>query len=221
MHAIHAVGRQREPREAWPERQVEPLTRWVVDRASAHKEFEIETGPLTHAQIVHVNVGAESGVIGEIAAIMIRVLIDRDWIAVPQPVRAEAVVVRDDTEIEVVEPETFPGPALEMKHMAPTEAASKPLNVSPPTISGVAQSGQQLSASPGSWTESPTSFSYRWRRCDPSGASCAAVSGATSSSYTLASADVGTTLRVTVIASNGAGPEEGAGGGAKEASAGR
>ena len=26
-----------------PERQVEPLTRWVVGRASAHKEFEVET----------------------------------------------------------------------------------------------------------------------------------------------------------------------------------
>jgi hypothetical protein len=56
---------------------------------------------------------------------MIRVLIDRDRIAVQEPVRAEAVVVRDDTEVEVVEPETFPGPTLEMKHMARTEAASK------------------------------------------------------------------------------------------------
>src|SRR5579864_8618622 len=26
-----------------PERQVEPVSRWVVGRASAHKEFEVET----------------------------------------------------------------------------------------------------------------------------------------------------------------------------------
>ena len=38
MHRLHViVGSIR------PERQVEPLTRWVVGRASAHKEFEVET----------------------------------------------------------------------------------------------------------------------------------------------------------------------------------
>jgi len=77
------------------------------------------------AQIVHVTVGAESGVIGEIPAIVVRVLIDHDRIAVPEPVPAEAIVVGSDAEIEVVEPEAFPIPALEMKHMAPTEAAAE------------------------------------------------------------------------------------------------
>jgi predicted actin-binding protein len=81
-----------------------------------------------------------------------------------------------------------------------------PTNISPPTISGTAQQGQTLTLSPGSWTESPTSYSYQWQRCDSTGANCAAISGAIASAYTLAGADVGATARVTVTASNAAGP---------------
>ncbi len=46
---------------------------------------------------------------------------------------------------------------------------------------------------------------YQWRRCDTSGASCTDVAGATSTTYGLTSADVGSTIRVAVTASNGAG----------------
>jgi hypothetical protein len=80
-----------------------------------------------------------------------------------------------------------------------------PANSSPPTISGTAQDGQTLSASTGSWSGSPTSYAYQWQRCDSSGAGCANVSGATASSYPLGSADVGSTLRVTVTASTAGG----------------
>jgi subtilisin family serine protease len=80
-----------------------------------------------------------------------------------------------------------------------------PVNTASPTISGTAQAGQTLTASTGQWSNSPTGYAYAWSRCDSGGANCSAVSGATSSSYQLQSADVGSTVRVAVTASNAAG----------------
>ncbi len=82
---------------------------------------------------------------------------------------------------------------------------SPPANISPPTISGIAEVGQTLSAGPGSWSESPSSYTYQWQRCDASGASCSTVAGATAQTYTLTAADPNATIRVAVTASNSAG----------------
>ncbi|MDX6504099.1 MAG: polysaccharide biosynthesis protein PslG [Gaiellaceae bacterium] len=74
---------------------------------------------------------------------------------------------------------------------------------------GTAQVGQSLTASSGSWSgTAPLSYGYAWQRCDSTGAACAAL-GVTSSAYTLASADAGSTLRVVVTASNSAGATSG------------
>src|ERR1700749_1273441 len=81
-------------------------------------------------------------------------------------------------------------------------AEAVPTNTASPTISGTAQEGATLTASQGTWTESPTSFAYAWSRCDANGDNCAAVAGATASSYTVQSADVSGTVRVTVTAKN-------------------
>jgi hypothetical protein len=86
-----------------------------------------------------------------------------------------------------------------------TSKLSPPVNLSPPTIAGTAQVGATLSASPGSWSESPSSYAYQWQRCDSSGANCSPVAGATAQAYTLASADLNTTIRVAVTATNSAG----------------
>jgi hypothetical protein len=82
---------------------------------------------------------------------------------------------------------------------------SHPVNSAAPTVSGVAETEQKLTASPGSWSEGPTSHTYQWQRCSSTGEACAAISGATAPSYTLASADLGHTLRVSVVANNVAG----------------
>jgi hypothetical protein len=80
-----------------------------------------------------------------------------------------------------------------------------PVSTSPPTITGTAQQGQTLTGSNGSWSNEPTSFAYQWQRCDTTGASCAPIAAATALSYVIVSADVGSTLRLAVTASNAAG----------------
>ena len=83
--------------------------------------------------------------------------------------------------------------------------ATGPVNTAPPTISGTVQVGSTLTASTGTWNGSPTGYTYAWSRCDQNGASCAAVGGATASTYVLQQVDAGTTLRVTVTATNASG----------------
>jgi hypothetical protein len=86
----------------------------------------------------------------------------------------------------------------------PTGAAPK--NTSPPTISGTTQQGSTLTVSPGSWSGTPApSFSYQWERCVGTGGGCAAISGATGTTYVLASADVAHTILAEVTAKNAAG----------------
>jgi hypothetical protein len=77
-----------------------------------------------------------------------------------------------------------------------------PVAVTPPTIGGAAQQGQTLTASPGTWTAPDATFAYQWQRCDATGANCVAVPGATTAMYAVTAADVGTTLRVAVVATN-------------------
>ena len=85
-------------------------------------------------------------------------------------------------------------------------AATAPTNTSPPTINGTAQDGQILTASPGAWSgTTPISYAYQWQRCDTSGGNCANISGATATTYTVVSADVGHTLIIVVTASNAGG----------------
>jgi thermitase len=83
-----------------------------------------------------------------------------------------------------------------------TASESAPASISAPSISGTAQDGQTLNGSRGTWSGSPTSYSYQWSRCDFTGASCANVAGATGAIYGVASSDAGGTLRLAVTASN-------------------
>lgn len=87
------------------------------------------------------------------------------------------------------------------------QAASSavPTNKTLPTIGGAGEAGLPLTATRGTWTGSPTSFSFTWLRCDGAGNSCAAIPGAKSKTYNLTDADVGHTIRVKVIARNASG----------------
>lgn len=80
-----------------------------------------------------------------------------------------------------------------------------PANTAVPIISGTTTFGQVLTTTTGSWTNTPTSYSYQWSRAATSGGSYSNISGATSSTYTLVAADVGQYLKSTVTATNGSG----------------
>ena len=84
-------------------------------------------------------------------------------------------------------------------------APDPPANTSLPTVSGTAREGSTLTASPGTWTGSPTTFGYQWRRCNTSGGSCADIPGATGTTLVLTHADAGSAIRVLVTATNAGG----------------
>ena len=83
-----------------------------------------------------------------------------------------------------------------------------PANTTLPAITGIARVGRTLSASTGSWTETPTHYSYQWQRCYTlpwTGTRCFTISGAAGQSYTARWEDLFSRLRVTVTATNSAG----------------
>jgi uncharacterized delta-60 repeat protein len=77
-----------------------------------------------------------------------------------------------------------------------------PTNSSPPTITGTAIEGEELTVSAGAWSGTEIQRTYQWRRCDSAGANCADIASATSATYPLTAADVGRTIRVRETASN-------------------
>ncbi len=73
-----------------------------------------------------------------------------------------------------------------------------PTNTLEPSIAGVLDEGEVLTAIEGTWTGLPT-YTYAWKRDG------AAITGATARTYTLAAADVGKAISVTVTGTNTAG----------------
>src|SRR2546430_6810012 len=84
-----------------------------------------------------------------------------------------------------------------------------PLNTQRPQISGSVAVGQQLQASPGSWSGTPApTFAYQWEECDAAATDCSPIQGATASSYTIQNTDVGYARDVVVTATNTAGSSQ-------------
>ncbi|SMH50543.1 hypothetical protein SAMN06295885_3568 [Rathayibacter oskolensis] len=88
---------------------------------------------------------------------------------------------------------TKPGYSPATKTSATTTAIAKgTLTGATPTIFGTAKVGSTLTAKPGTWTPSPVTLSYQWYR------GTTAISGATASTYKLATADKAASITVKV-----------------------
>ena len=84
-------------------------------------------------------------------------------------------------------------------------AIGQPTNVTPPVILGAPVVGEALTASPGTWTGSPTTYGYQWQDCSSPDGICTNIPNGTTSTYTVSSTDVGQSLRVVVTAGNSLG----------------
>ena len=74
-------------------------------------------------------------------------------------------------------------------------AAPAPVATAPPTISGTPAVGEVLTADPGTWDVAGLTYAYQWQ------SNGTPIAGATSATYTVRRADVGTSLTVVVTAS--------------------
>ncbi len=100
---------------------------------------------------------------------------------------------------------TLAATALVALTAAATALAAPPREQSQPTLEGGPfRQGSTLRAGNGIWQNNPTSFAYRWQRCDATGngTGCANIAGANAQNYRLVQADVNRTVRVLVTARN-------------------
>ena len=81
-----------------------------------------------------------------------------------------------------------------------SKPVARPAALTPPQVSGLAQAGQTLTATAGTWTGSPSTFAFQWRRCPVTGGVCTAIAGATGTTYTATPGDIGALLSVVVTA---------------------
>jgi hypothetical protein len=78
-------------------------------------------------------------------------------------------------------------------------AVAAPVNTVAPVISGTPTVGSTLTTTTGTWTGTGIAYTYQWKRGGVN------IGGATANSYVLVTADVGTIITATVIATNAGG----------------
>ncbi len=78
--------------------------------------------------------------------------------------------------------------------------AGAPVNISNPAVSGILEDGEIVTASPGTWSNPPTSFAYQWQRCIDG--TCSDIADAAQNTYTLVDDDINSTMKVIVNAAN-------------------
>lgn len=85
-------------------------------------------------------------------------------------------------------------------------SVSAPSNSVAPAVTGTAQVGQTLTTTDGTWTGSPTSYSYQWQRADDSGFTTNVTSiGSNQNTFTLTVSESGKYVRCQVTATNAGG----------------
>ena len=89
--------------------------------------------------------------------------------------------------------------------VTPTASTVLAANTAPPSVTGTPEAGQQLSAQEGTWAPDCDNATYQWQESSSATGSFGDISGATATTYTPATADVGEYIRVQVTESDSAG----------------
>lgn len=93
-----------------------------------------------------------------------------------------------------------------MSRVISGSAPAVPVNTGAPAFSGTPTVGQTLTGTNGTWTNSPTGYTYQHQSSPDGVGSWSDISGATSQNLLLGSGELGEYVRPGVRASNGAGP---------------
>jgi hypothetical protein len=136
-------------------------------------------------------------------------LVGATWTDIPSQTAATYTLASGDvgTSVRVLETATnADGPASAVSNAIGPVAAATPVLQVAPAIAGTPQRTRTLTASTGTWSDAPTSYAYRWQR--DAGAGFGDIDAAVQQTYVLAAEDVGTTIRVVVVASNPGGDSE-------------
>ena len=111
-------------------------------------------------------------------------------------------VVDENSQIRVqVTATNVDGSAVASSAPTTTVPVSAPVNTVAPTVTGTAQRGYLLTATPGTWGGIGNSLAYQWQR-STDGTNWSAIAGATSTTYALGIGDEGAAIRVLVTAAN-------------------
>jgi hypothetical protein len=173
----------------------------------------VVAGPPVQGKIVQVTTGTWSPVPGKLAYRWERCNPNgRSCAAIPRATRSSYTVSGADLGhalLAVVQASN--GTTIQNAFSTATPAVvpstvKGPAPIIGPAVGGYAVVGQQLAAHPGIWKGvGPTSFAYRWYRCDENGAHCALARSSPSTTYPVTAKDAGKTIAVTVRATDSTG----------------
>jgi RHS repeat-associated protein len=107
-----------------------------------------------------------------------------------------------------IQGDTRPGRLLSVTRPSASTSfgsGNTPTNTAVPSISGTVAVGSTLTATTGTWSNSPLAYNYQWENCNSSGAECKAIIGAVNSSYVVLPSSVPHKIVVQVTAMNAAG----------------
>ena len=94
------------------------------------------------------------------------------------------------------------GSASQTSAATPTVSSAPPVAVNSPVITGAPLRGDTLNSTQGTWTGIGNAYSDQWQRSADGGTTWTNITGATSDSYTLTTADVGDVVRLLITAVN-------------------
>jgi hypothetical protein len=198
-------------------------TATVASRATTEIDAELTRGGTIEGAVTLAGLGTEQPLAGiEVCAFSERVVVEtrctktgaggeyaieglassETWLVkfvangyVPQRWSAEPDEEEAGAEIEVTAPETVAGIDAALVETAPRA----PAFTTAPALTGTAAVGMALACSTGTWSHSAETLAYSWQRDG------VAIAGQTGASYTVTSADEGSSLTCAVTVANTAG----------------